>query len=615
MRIVYHLPVLLLLFACDPDRPSAVSQPCTLLANDDATCDGVDDDCHGHVDENAPTTRAWYPDQDGDGFGDLAGALVACEQPPGTTEDFRDCDDTNPAVHPETADDTCDGVDTDCDGDFDEDAEGATAFYNDTDGDGYGDADDPVIGCTAPSGAVADDTDCDPAEPSAHPGGTETCATELDEDCDGVTDEACGGLVSVALGVGDTVLQTSDTLYNESDAYILTVRAATGGDLDGDGVDDLVIAFPYGDDHGKIYLVDGLPDGDVEITTVSRTLGGVDEDSKFGWAVELVSDVDGDGRAELAAGAPGLDSDAGAVYLFAGSDGDTPADAVTTFLGEPGDEAGTSITDAGSLLGDGTRSIAVGGTGIGDAGGAYVIAYSSGGTVNLADAAARLVADVAGAQTGENLSDAGDVDGDGIHDLLIGGADGDAGAAYLLYGPLAGDVLLADADARFLGEDGEGTGQGLVGPGDIDGDGLDDVAVGSPANETVGRIHVVTGAPRGDVDLDTAWAEVVGSELYGKLGAVLSTSGDIDGDGRPDLWISDPYGTGLYGAVWLATELDRGTWSIDEVASVLRAPTPPITLTQVGGTVATGDLDGDGSPEVAITGDNQQYVNRTQGWF
>ena len=612
---MYHLFVLLLLLACDPDRSPAVSQPCALLANDDATCDGVDDDCDGHVDEDALTTRAWYPDQDGDGFGDLSGAIVACDQPPGTTDDFRDCDDTDPAVHPEAADDTCDGVDTDCDGDFDEDAEGATTFYKDTDGDGFGDADDPVIGCTAPSGAVEDETDCDATEASAHPGGSEECGNDVDEDCDGVAGEACGGLVSVALGVGDTVLQTSDTLYNEDDFYILTVRAATGGDLDGDGVDDLVIAFPYGDDHGKIYLVDGLPEGDVDITTVSRTLDGVDEDSKFGWAVELVSDVDGDGRAELAAGAPALDGDAGAVYLFAGRDGDTPADAVTTLLGEPGDEAGTSITDAGSLLGDGVRAVAVGGTGIADFGGAYVIAYGSGGTVNLADAAARVVADVAGAQTGENLSDAGDVDGDGIDDLLIGGADGDVGAAYLLYGPLAGDVLLADADARFLGEEADGTGQGLVGPGDIDGDGLDDVAVGSPAYGTAGRIHVVTGAPRGDVDLDGAWAEVVGVDLYGTLGAVLSTSGDIDGDGRADLWISDPHGTWAFGAVWLATELDPGSWLIDEVASVLRAPTPRTLASQVGGTVATGDLDGDGSPEVAITGYDQQYVNRTLGWF
>jgi len=605
----------LLLLACVPGRPSERVQPCTLLANDDATCDGVDDDCDGHVDEDAPTTRAWYPDQDDDGFGDISGALVACDQAPGTTDDFRDCDDTDPAVHPEAADDTCDGVDTDCDGDFDEDAEGATTFYQDTDGDGHGDADDPVIGCTAPAGAVADDTDCDPTEASAHPGGTETCDTALDEDCDGVTDEGCGGLVSVTLGVGDTVLETSDTLYNEPDFYILTVRAASGGDLDGDSVDDLVIAFPYGDGHGKIYLVDGLPEGDVDIATVSRTLDGQDDDSRFGWSVELLADLDGDGRAELAAGAPGVDADAGSVYLFAGSDGDTPADAVTTLLGEPGDEAGTSITDAGSLLGDGTRAIAVGGTGIGDAGGAYVIAYGSGGTVNLADAAARVVADVAGAQAGENLSDAGDVDGDGIHDLLIGGADYDVGAAYLLYGPLAGDVLLADADARFVGEEGEGTGQGLVGPGDIDGDGLDDVAVGSPAYGTAGRAHVVTGAPRGDVDLGTAWAEVVGIDVNGHLGAVLSASGDIDGDGRPDLWVSDPYGSGLYGAVWLGTELGPGAWSIDEVASVLRAPVLQSTYTQAGGTVATGDLDGDGSPEVTITGDDQQYINRTLGWF
>jgi hypothetical protein len=80
-------------------------------------CDGVDNDCDGEVDEGVEG-GTWYSDQDGDGFGDGDAPVVACQQPTGTVETGDDCDDSDAAVFP-GAEDVCDGVDNDCDGDVD----------------------------------------------------------------------------------------------------------------------------------------------------------------------------------------------------------------------------------------------------------------------------------------------------------------------------------------------------------------------------------------------------------------------------------------------------------------------------------------------------------------
>ena len=98
-----------------------------------------------------------------------------------------DCDDADPDVNP-SAREVCDGVDNDCDGVADDNAEDAEIWYLDADGDGYGDETTPVTACTPPLGYVADSTDCDDHNPSANPSATELC-DGFDNDCDGRTDE------------------------------------------------------------------------------------------------------------------------------------------------------------------------------------------------------------------------------------------------------------------------------------------------------------------------------------------------------------------------------------------------------------------------------------------
>lgn len=98
-----------------------------------------------------------------------------------------DCDDGDPAVHPGAAE-ICDHVDQDCDTAIDEDATDPTTWYDDDDGDGYGDPDHSTLACDAPSDTTIDDSDCDDSDGGVHPGAAEAC-DGTDQDCDGHTDE------------------------------------------------------------------------------------------------------------------------------------------------------------------------------------------------------------------------------------------------------------------------------------------------------------------------------------------------------------------------------------------------------------------------------------------
>ena len=147
------------------------------------SCDGIDNDCDGEIDEDGDTT--WYADVDGDGFGDAASTWVGCDPASGYVENADDCDDADASINPDAAE-LCDGIDNDCDGDIDED--GDTPWYADTDGDGFGDPESSVTQCDQPSDYVADNTDCDDTDEFISPDARELC-DGIDNDCDGDIDE------------------------------------------------------------------------------------------------------------------------------------------------------------------------------------------------------------------------------------------------------------------------------------------------------------------------------------------------------------------------------------------------------------------------------------------
>ena len=143
----------------------------------------------------------WYIDIDGDGFGTAAYFLAQCQSPSGYVLNDSDCDDGDLLVNP-NATEVCDGLDNDCDGDVDDDdssldSTSASLWYEDQDGDGFGDALIFQSGCVQPSGYLLDDNDCDDNDASINPNGTEIC-DGLDNDCDGIGDP------SSLLGTGST---------------------------------------------------------------------------------------------------------------------------------------------------------------------------------------------------------------------------------------------------------------------------------------------------------------------------------------------------------------------------------------------------------------------------
>ena len=166
---------------CNDDDP-------TIFPGAQEICDIWDNNCDGVFNEpNSIGELTWYADQDGDGFGDPANSVQACDQPfGGFVENSLDCNDLDPSVNPDAIEICFDLLDNDCDGVVDEQDQ---VWYQDLDGDGYGNTSVSEIQCTPSPGFVAANGDCDDTNSAIHPNASEVCGNGVDDDCDGLTDE------------------------------------------------------------------------------------------------------------------------------------------------------------------------------------------------------------------------------------------------------------------------------------------------------------------------------------------------------------------------------------------------------------------------------------------
>ncbi len=525
-------------------------------------CDGEDDDCDGQVDDGLPTS--WYfPDDDGDGYGASTGGVQDCEAPPGTVADDSDCDDDDPAVNPGETEVCGDGIDNNCNGVVDGIADGcglqgtislsaadarllgegaddaagiSAAGAGDVNGDGN---DDILVGAyqyfsqgpgkaylllgpvtgnlsLASADAVLVGEDTSDRAGAAVAGGGDVNADGYDDVLVGATDAGAAwhGAAYLVLGpmTGNVPLAGADAVLVGDDLGRLG-NSVSLGDLDDDGRADLVVgAAEELDDDGAVYVVDGPASGEIPTANADALYTGGDSDH-LGISVSAAGDVNNDGRADLLMGArfAGLQS-CGVTYLAYGPvAGVQPvAAAQASFEGENGqDFSGSAVAIVQDVNGDGFDDMLIGALNNSEggamAGAAYLVHGPKAGVNSLANAEARFIGEAAGHGAGFSVASAGDVDGDGLGDLLVGATKYDVGgpyqgAAYLIYGPATGDVNLALADAKLEGEATEdAAGYALAAAGDLDGDGYDDLLVTAPnhdgAGSNAGAAYVIYGGP------------------------------------------------------------------------------------------------------------------------
>jgi hypothetical protein len=396
---------------------------------------------------------------------------------------------------------------------------------------------------------------------------------------------------------------------NRSDQSGRSVSSA--GDINGDGINDLIIgayaADPNGkSDAGQSYVVFGSRSGFSASLNLSSlngsngfTLNGISQDDRSGNSVSSAGDINGDGIADLIIGAPAANpngkSDAGQSYVVFGSrSGFSASLNLSSLNGSNGfalngingyDRSGNSVSSAGDINGDGIADLIIGArtadpNGQDSAGQSYVVFGSRSGfsaSLNLSSLNGSNGFALNGLNTndysGRSVSSAGDINGDGIADLIIGASSADpngktnAGQSYVVFGSRSG--FSASLNLSTLnGSNGfalnginlnDFSGTSVSSAGDINGDGIADLIIGASGADpngqsNAGQSYVVFGSRSGfsaSLNLSTlngsngfALNGINGGDISG---ISVSSAGDINGDGIADLIIGAPFANGSAG--------------------------------------------------------------------
>ncbi len=388
--------------------------------------------------------------------------------------------------------------------------------------------------------------------------------------------------------------------------------AIVGGDFDGDGFDELLVGAH---EDAAVYVYSGGPTGLDLASEAKRS----DSDGGYGEAAS-VGDLDGDGYGDAVVGARLGQGVGTATVLYGGAAG-LGARVETLAAPDPaGTSFGAAVATGGDLDGDGYDDLVVGAYQTGGGVGALHVYYGGAAGLDRARDE-QVVASDAGPATlyGRQVAFVGDVNGDGEDDVVVGAEfDGTAGslagAVYLyLGGSLGIDVA---SEVKIPGRAaGDQFGSAVAGAGDVDGDGYDDVLVGAYGDARggvhSGAVWVLHGGPSGldrarDVELFASDAQA--EAVFGRWVAGL---GDVDGDGFGDVAVGSFGADGDEGAVYV---FFGGPTGLDPASEVRIAGGVP--LAAFGHRVAGLDANGDGFADLAAGGNyDQQAVARPVSLF
>jgi PGF-CTERM protein len=417
----------------------------------------------------------------------------------------------------------------------------------------------------------------------------------------------------------DIDLSNADASFTGEAKYDQVGRSVAGaGDVNGDGLDDFLIGAPFnaegGQNYGQTYLFFGRASGwstDVNVSKANASFIGEDINEASGYHVAGVGDVNADGFDDFLISATFGDEGgarAGETFLLLGKASGWSMDsnlstADASFIGEASwDDSGFCVASAGDANGDGYDDFLIsalfndeGGNGAGQT--YMILGKKTGWAMNtsLTSADASFWGEAASDNSGFSVGSAGDVNGDGYDDILIGALANDEGAkgagqTYLILGKATGwsmDTNLSSVNASFWGEDSSDvSGVSVAGAGDVNGDGYDDILIGASGDEDgggkdSGQTYLIYGRPSGwsmYTSLSNANASFWGEDSSDFAGRSVAFAGDVNGDGYDDILIGAPYD-------------EEGGYQAGQTYLIFYDKTRPM-------------IDQDNTPPVAYTGDD-----------